>query len=352
MGIMKKRWSRIALAAAIVLAASVGVAGVVFARAGGLDGINQRHVTSALEQLQSDEYEDGRIHVFTLGTGSPQPGSHRLPAANLVIAGSEYILIDAGEGASRTMSSMFLPVDRIGTVFLTHLHSDHIGGLGQVLNESWNSYRDRDVDVYGPPGVAALMDGLALVYGEDIDFRSADEVERNDPQLALATARQLNVAPEDGLVRVFDRNGVTVDVFHVDHGHVEPSYGYRIEYNGRSAVFSGDTIATPLMLDPARDADVLFHEAVNLQMMDNAIAAYESLGDTRGARRAAGVAAYHADTIGVAKIAEEANVGKLVLTHLIPDPSNPIAKWLFTRGMDDYYGGDIVISEDGMRFSW
>jgi ribonuclease Z len=157
---------------------------------------------------------------------------------------------------------------------------------------------------------------------------------------------------EDGLVRVFERNGVTVDVFHVDHGHIEPAYGYRIEYNGRSAVFSGDTIATPLMVNAAKDVDVLFHEAMNTRMMENAAKAFEELDRPGDARRVRGVINYHSDTLEVAKIATEAKVKKLVLTHLDPGPPNAVAKILFVQGMDEYYEGPIVIAEDGMHFSW
>ncbi len=348
----KKRLIKIGLFVTVTLFVFSVTAAVGIALTGGVDGIMQRTLEGMIERQQSDQFDDGKIHVITLGTGSPAPGSRRLPAANLVIAGDEFILVDAGEGASRTMSSMLLPVDRISTVLLTHLHSDHIGGLGQVLNESWNWHRAHDIDVYGPGGVSDVIDGLKLQYKADIQYRSAEQVEQNDPKYALGIAHVLDVTPEDGRVRVFERNGVTVDVFHVDHGHVKPAYGYRIEYNGRSAVFSGDTIATPLMVDPARDADVLFHEATNLRMMNNAAKAFEDLNMPLDARRVHAVSQYHADTIGVAKIAMEANVKKLVLTHLIPEPPNPFAKQLFVQGMDEHYSGPIVVANDRMHFSW
>lgn len=83
--------------------------------------------------------------MFTLGTGTPLLGSGRMPPANAVIAGDEFIVIDAGEGASRTIGELFLPIRRIDTVLITHWHSDHFGGFGQILNQSWNADRHHDV---------------------------------------------------------------------------------------------------------------------------------------------------------------------------------------------------------------
>lgn len=352
MKVTKKRLMRFGLVAVGTIAVLVAVAAIGLSRAGGVDGVMRQTARAMIVAQQSDQFDDGRIHVITLGTGTPAPGSSRLPAANIIFAGREVILVDAGEGASRTMSSMLLPVHRISTVLITHLHSDHIGGLGPVLNESWNSYRAHDIDVYGSKGVTDILDGLALQYKADIHYRSADHVEHNDPKYALGVAHVLDVTPEDGLVRVFERNGVIVDAFHVDHGHIEPAFGYRIEYNGRSAVFSGDTVATPLLVDAAENADVLFHEAMNMRMMDNAAKAFDELDMPVHARRARAVTKYHAGTLEVAKVAAQANVKKLVLTHLDPGPPNRIAKALFVQGMDEHYGGPIVIAEDRMQFSW
>jgi len=97
----------------------------------GVDGLERLAIRRALEPRHDGLFEDGRLHVFTLGTGSPQLGGGRMPVANAVIAGDEFLLLDAGEGASRTMGELGLPVQRITGVFITHWHSDHFAGLGQ-----------------------------------------------------------------------------------------------------------------------------------------------------------------------------------------------------------------------------
>lgn len=336
----------------VVFAVAAIVGGLVALwSVGGPEGLERLAIRRALAPRNAELFEDGRLHVFTLGTGSPQLGGGRMPVANAVIAGDEFLIVDAGEGASRTMGELGLPVGRITGVFITHWHSDHFAGLGQVLNQSWNADRRHEVPVHGPEGVERVMRGLELAYRDDIRYRSAGEVESNDPALALGRPMTVEIPADRPWATVFDRNGVVVRAFLVDHGHVKPALGYRIEYGGRSVVFSGDTVASPLVAEAARDCDLLVHEAVNLRLMRNAIAALRDLGDEADARRAEGVLGYHADTLGVAKVAADAGAGRLVLSHLIPAASNPFFERLFVSGMSEHYDGPIVVAADGQHFA-
>lgn len=337
---------------ALAISALVLLAGAwLFRSAGGGEALQRLAIRRALEARHAGLFADGRLHVFTLGTGSPQLGSGRMPVANAVVAGDELLLIDAGEGASRTIGELRLPVARITGVFITHWHSDHFAGLGQVLNQSWNADRRHEVQVYGPTGVERVMDGLERMYRDDIRYRSAGDVESNDPAVALGTPVTVSIPPERPSARVFERNGVVVRAFRVDHGHVQPAWGYRVEYNGRSVVFSGDTVASPLVAEAARGCDLLVHEAVNVGLMRNAIAVLREMGNEVDARRAEGVVRYHADTIGVAQVAAEAGAARLVLSHVIPGSTNPLLERLFLSGMKAHYAGPIVLASDGQRFS-
>ena len=340
------------ITALIVVAVLTLGAGLVTLRSvGGLEGLEQIAIRRALAPRSDDLFGDGRLHVFTLGTGSPQLGGGRMPVANAVVAGDELLLIDAGEGASRTMGELGLPIERISGVFVTHWHSDHFAGLGQLLTQSWNADRRHEVAVHGPEGVERVMAGLEQMYRDDIAYRSAGEVESNDPALALGRPVTIGTPQDRTGTIVFERGGVVVRAFRVDHGHVEPALGYRVEYAGRSVVFSGDTVASPLVVDAARGCDLLVHEAVNVRLMRSAIAVLRDLGHEEDARRAEGVIGYHADTIGVARVAAEADAGRLVLAHLIPAARNPFFEWLFVSGMSDHYDGPIVVAEDGQHFA-
>jgi ribonuclease Z len=331
----------------VVLAAG----SIAFWRLGGMDGVQQLAIRRILQDQQAGLFEDGRLHVFTLGTGSPQLGGGRMPVANAIIAGDEFLVLDAGEGASRTMGELGLPVQRITGVFITHWHSDHFAGLGQILNQSWNADRNHEVQVHGPTGVEQVMGGLHQMYRDDIRYRSLGEVEHNDPAYALGAPVTVSIPDGAPGTVAFDRNGVVVRAFHVDHGHVKPAYGYRVEYNGRSVVFSGDTVASPLVAAAAQDCDLLIHEALNLRLMGNAVAALRDLGNEVDAQRAWGVMRYHADTLGVARVAAEANAAKLVLSHIIPASTNPLLNRLFVSGMAEHYAGPIVVAKDGQHFA-
>jgi ribonuclease Z len=249
------------------------------------------------------------------------------------------------------MGELGLPVQRISGVFITHWHSDHFAGLGQVLNQSWNADRNHEVPVYGPEGVERVMAGLQQMYRDDIRYRSLGEVEHNDPAYALGTPVTVSIPDGEPGTVAFDRNGVVVRAFRVDHGHVKPAYGYRVEYNGKSVVLSGDTVASPLVAAAAQDCDLLIHEALNIRLMSNAIAALRELGDEVDAQRAQGVIRYHADTLGVARIAAQANAAKLVLSHVIPASTNPLLNRVFVSGMKQYYAGPIVMAKDGQHFA-
>lgn len=344
------RIARLALPLGLVGLVAVVAGYAVFRRNGGVDGLMQSAVQRAIAQTRNDLFEDGNVHVFTLGTGAPQTGTHRMPAANAVIVNDAFIVVDAGEGASRTIGDLNIPLGRLQTILITHFHSDHIAGLGQLLNQSWNAGRQHTVHIYGPSGIEDIMTGLKHIYKWDIEYRTATVVEHNDPARALGIVHTFHFREEENSVPVLEEDGVTVTAFRVDHGHVEPACGYRVEYQNRSVVFSGDTKVSDLVVDAAQGADLLIHEAINYRMMDNAASVLEQSGMTAEADRARAVKFYHADTLALAEIAQRAEVGKLVLTHLIPGPPNRIVKRLFTLGMKEHFSGPIVVAEDGMEF--
>ncbi len=331
------------------LAAAIVVGLCVFRALGGAAGLQRMAIERTLEPKHESLFGDGRLHVFTLGTGSPQPGSGRMPAANAIIAGKELLIIDAGEGVSRTMGDLSLPLDRITAVFITHWHSDHFSGLGELLNASWNMRRGHPLNVYGPAGVDRVISGLSLVYADDIGYRSSGNVEKLDPAHALGTPVEVDPA-QSGSAIVFDRDGVVVRAFRVDHGHVKPAFGYRIDYNGRCVTFSGDTVATSLVAKAAAGCDALVHEVINAKMIRSAAAVLRETGNPEMAARAERLIDYHADTIATARVAAEAGVRTLILTHLIPWSRSRFFGLLYTSGMSEEFAGTIIVSDDGQRF--
>jgi ribonuclease Z len=199
------------------------------------------------------------IIVTLLGTGSPipEPGrlmpvspQDRMNAATLVHAGEEILLFDAGRGVVQRLSQAGVKGSDITSVFLTHFHSDHIVDLPDLwltsrLTLAWGS-RTKPMEIVGPVGTKQHVGNLSKAYAPDIAARP------DQPQIELA-GRDFD---QDGVV--FDRNGVKVTAFTVDHGPAKPAVGYRIDYKGRSVLISGDTRKHENVVKYGAGVDLLF----------------------------------------------------------------------------------------------
>lgn len=196
--------------------------------------------------------------VTLLGTGTPVPRPDRFGSATLIEAGDQKLLIDAGRGAAIRLFQLKIPIGRLDALLLTHYHSDHTSGIPDVWLTGWlESFfgtRKTPMRVIGPTGAKVLMAKLAEAYADDIRIRLADE---KLPPEGVATS----VAEFDRDGVVYEKNGVKVIAFEVDHGDmIKPCYGYRIEYGGRSAVVSSDTRYNDNVIKYGRGCDLLVHE--------------------------------------------------------------------------------------------
>ncbi len=196
--------------------------------------------------------------VTLLGTGTPIPSPERFGPSTLIEAGDQKLLIDAGRGATIRLYQLGVPMGRIDALLLTHYHSDHTVGIPDFWLTGWlHSHfgrRNAPLRVIGPPGAQMLMSNLEQAYALDIKIRLADE---HLPPEGAAIAVEEFAA--DGVV--YDKDGVKVIAFEVDHGDViKPAYGYRIEYGGRIVVISGDTRYNENVVKYGMGADLLIHE--------------------------------------------------------------------------------------------
>jgi ribonuclease Z len=198
------------------------------------------------------------FRVTLLGTGVPTPRPDRFGPSTLIEAGDQKLLIDAGRGAAIRLFQIGVPIGRIDALLLTHFHSDHTSGIPDIWLTGWlQSYfgtRRRPFHVLGPIGAKAIMVNLEKAYAADIKIRTADE--KLPPEGIAVDVEEFNA---DGAI--YQKNGVTVIAFEVDHGDViKPAYGYRIEYDGRSVVISGDTRFNENVVKFGTGADLLIHE--------------------------------------------------------------------------------------------
>ena len=198
------------------------------------------------------------FRVTLLGTGTPIPGPERFGPSTLIEAGDQKLIVDAGRGATIRLYQLGMPIGRIDALLLTHYHSDHIVGIPDFWLTGWLQshfgQRTAPLHVIGPTGAQELMSNLERAYALDIKIRIADE--KIPPAGAAVVVEEFAA---DGVV--FDRNGVKVTAFEVDHGDViKPAYGYRIDYGGRTAVLSGDTRYNENVIKYGAGADLLIHE--------------------------------------------------------------------------------------------
>jgi len=191
------------------------------------------------------------LKVTLIGTGFVTPAMDRFGPSTLVQAGDTYLLVDCGRGALQRLFQQNAPLKDIDKVFFTHFHSDHSVGFPDFWLTGWMRGRANiPLNVWGPAGTKAMMDSLAKAFENDVNLR------RDATNEAGAKIISNDIA--EGVV--YERNGVKVTAFNVDHGPIKPAIGYRIDYRGRSVVLSGDTTASDNLIRFAQGTDVLIHE--------------------------------------------------------------------------------------------
>ncbi|HZR82675.1 MAG TPA: MBL fold metallo-hydrolase [Candidatus Binatia bacterium] len=339
----RRPWPQLAVGGALAFA--IGAAGC--------DRIVDRQIERNLSRTDTALLESPDMTVVLCGTGSPLPDRERAGACTAIVAGGQVFLVDVGPGSWETLDLADVPTSAVGAVFLTHFHSDHLGDLGEAITQSWIAGRREPLDVYGPDGVAAVVDGFQAAYAADARYRVAHHGESTLPAAGARAVAHAIALPDDplGAVPVVDRAGVRVSAFRVDHQPVEPAVGYRFDYRGRSVVVSGDTRKSASLAKNAAGADLLVHEALQRDAIARVVAVAQRTGRTRLAKLAGDIPGYHTSPVEAAEVAREAGVKRLVLTHLVPGPNNFITRRMFLSGVSDAFPGDVVLGEDGMRFT-
>jgi ribonuclease Z len=294
---------------------------------------------------------DGQMHVVLCGTGSPLPDATRASACVAVVAGGEFVLIDAGPGSWRQAALSNLPAANLSAILLTHFHSDHLGDVGEAVTQSWIAGRNKPLEIYGPSGIEKVVAGFAQAYAFDVGYRVAHHTEAMMPRgAAVAVAKAIALKTPDAAALVFERNGLKITAFKVEHDPVSPAYGYRLEYRGRSVVISGDTAKSANLVKHAAGADILIHDVLAKNLITMGANNFARQGNERRAKMARDVLSYHASPAEAAALAAAAKVETLVFTHMVPAPVTPQIEQVFLNGVADVFKGKVVLGKDGMRF--
>lgn len=336
----------------LVAAALVLLAGLAMLL--GRGWIAQRAFNSALDRGagvdQAAKLGDG-LHVYVCGSGSPMPDADRAGPCLAVLAGGQAFIFDAGSGSIRKLGRMGFPMGKLQALFLTHLHSDHIDGLGEALLQGWIAGgRSAPLPVHGPEGTDKVVAGFNAAYAIDSTYRVAHHGEKvANPAGFGGTAQVIDPAAQGGMV--YSGSGVTIRVFAVDHNPIKPAFGYRIDYKGRSVTISGDTNYSPNLVAAARGSDVLFHEALNKQMIAALGAKLAERGQANNAQIMTDIQNYHASPEDAARAASQAGVSALVLYHLVPPLPSKLIEPMFLGKAPEVFSGTLKISHDGMIVS-
>jgi ribonuclease Z len=269
------------------------------------------------------------IRVTLLGTGSPRPLMDRFGPSILVEAGNEKLIFDVGRGAMQRLFQLDVSYADITGVLLTHLHSDHIVGLPDLWLTGWIiSNRATPLPLWGPAGTEKMARGLESAFSFDRDIRVREGK-------APAAGGHFDARDISEQV-VFDRGGVKVTSFLVDHGIVRPALGYRVDAGGRSVVLSGDTRYSPNLIQHAKGVDLLIHEV--------GAASVEELRRNENSRT---VIAHHTTPEQAAQLFNEVRPKLAVFSHIVLRDFRVEDVMRTTRLT---YAGPLQLGEDLMRF--
>ena len=279
--------------------------------------------------------------MILLGTGSPLASPDRSRAATLIVAGQMTIMVDTGSGAGMRMQAA--GYNDISMVLYTHFHSDHISALGDIMVTRSINNAQTPLTVKGPIGTSDVAQKLLAAYDRDTQYRIAHHGDKY-PAIGMT----LNATDHEPGV-IYQADGLTITMFDVRHEPIDPAVGYRFDYRGKCIVVSGDTRAFAGMVEAAKNCDLLVHEAMDGVRLGNVLAATRRQQNDRMSALLEELMVYHTPNLELAKIARDAGVKKLLLTHLIPvTPTTDAAEMSFVRGMSEIFSGPIIVGRDLM----
>jgi ribonuclease BN (tRNA processing enzyme) len=253
-------------------------------------------------QQPSPKPEHG-TRIVMLGTGTPNPDPERAGPAVAIVVGNTPFLVDCGTGVVRRAAAAelnginALDPERLGIVFITHLHSDHTLGYPDLILTPWILGRDKPLEAYGPKGLHAMTQNILRAWREDIAIRT------NGLEHANRAGYRVNVHEiQPGLV--YEDQNVKVTAFLVAHGSWKQAFGYRFDTHDRSIVLSGDTTPSETVVKACNGCDVLIHEVYSQAGFEGRSADWQQYHSH-----------FHTSSQELGRIASQAKPGLLILYH-------------------------------------
>jgi ribonuclease BN (tRNA processing enzyme) len=293
--------------------------------------------------------------LITVGTaGGPSPRAARAQSSNLLVVNNTPYLIDAGDGTTRRLAKMRFAFRSLGTIFITHGHNDHTGGLGMLLSAEWTALRTAPIHVYGPPGTEALIKATIGYFGLDAEIRISDG-SRTVPLDKVFFGHDVGtgLVYQDANIKV-----TAVENTHFHHHPGSPAYGrhksysYRFETPDRVIVFTGDTGPSDAVAALAKDADILVTEVVSVDDVKE-FAVRQGRWQAMTAREQTEYIRHmeeeHLTPQQIGAMAARAGVKTVILSHLTPRPgSDDYTPW--ADAVRQQFSGKVLVAKDLMEF--
>ena len=309
-------------------------------------GLETRMSADATENLQ-----DG-LHLALCGAGGPMPAPNASGPCVVVVAGKQVFVVDAGTDGLRNLGRMGYPLGEIEAVFLTHFHSDHIDGLGEMATLRWVAGANTSpLPVYGPEGVQQVVAGFDTAYAQDFVYRHDHHGDTVAPLSGAGMVAKPFPQPELGeLATLYNDADLKIEALAVDHSPIKPAVGYRFTYKDRSLLITGDTVKLPNIEKFAQGVDLLVHEALAPNLLTMMHETANKVGNKIMAKITHDVLDYHTSPVEAAETARDAGVGHLLYYHIVPPLVIPGQDILFLNGADEIFA-DYTIGADGVAFS-
>ncbi len=272
------------------------------------------------------------INVTLLGTGSPMVDPNRAGPATLVKAGDQSFLVDCGRGVLMRAAAAGVGAANLTALLLTHLHSDHITDLSDVITTRWiTTFVPTPLPIIGPPGTAAVVAATLAALAPDISYRVGHHADITEPPRVEVH--------EFTAGTVWDRDGVLITAAPTDHRPVEPTLAFRVEHAGASVVLAGDTVPCASLDELTRGANALVHTVIRKDLVEQV-----------PAQRMRDILDYHSSVEQAAATAARAGVQTLVLTHYVP-PLVPGQEDQWRALAAGEFGGRIELGDDLLAVS-
>jgi ribonuclease BN (tRNA processing enzyme) len=291
-------------------------------------------ISSALRQGSAGA-QDRATRLILLGTGGgPRPRKASSASAQVIVSDDLAYVIDCGDGVARQLVSAGLTLTSLRHVFITHQHSDHNADYGNLLWLAWAAGLRTRVDTWGPPPLEKMTNLFFEMNKYDIDTRIS-----NEGRAPLAPLVHVHELRADGAVMADGPVKVTAAL--VDHPPVVPAFAYRFDARDRSIVISGDTAPSQNLVKLAAGADVLVHSVMYPPAIDRLVAKVPNASALKTSILAHQTSAEHAG-----RIAQEAGVKTLVLSHFVPPDDPEVTDSMWREAASRHFRGTIVVGSD------